>query len=148
MQRSTKIKSALAGLAVAGGAAVAIAATATPALAFFSPPLLLQAQPLSPATLVAKGAGADVTVQVECAGTASAFVGVSLTERVSGKIASGGGSAQVGCTGQTQNIVIRVTASPGGKPFAKGTAIADTFINGCTSQFCGSDEVTPTITLK
>jgi hypothetical protein len=150
MQRHMKVKAALAGLAVAGGAAVAITSTASPALAFFSPPLLLQAQAMSPATLVAKGAGVDVTVQVECAGSDDASVSVTLTEKVGGKVASGGAGTPVSCTGQNQNLVIRVTAQSGGKAFTKGSAIADTFITGCTRNFsfCGQDETKPTIKLK
>jgi hypothetical protein len=150
MLRSTKTKSALAGLALAGGAAVAIATTATPALAFFSPPLLLQAQPISPATLVAKGAGVDVIVQVECAGSNNTTVNLTVTEKVGSKVASGGANAQVSCTGQTQNIAILVTADPSGKAFAKGKAIADAFISGCTDNFsfCGQDQSEPTIKLK
>lgn len=149
MQRHMKVKATLAGLAVAGGAAVAITSAASPALAFFSPPLLLQAQAVSPATLVAKGAGADVTVQVECTGTDTS-ISLTLTEKVGGKVASGEAGTQVSCTGQTQDIVIRVTAQPSGKAFAKGSAIADTFISGCTSNFsfCGQDETKPTIKLK
>ena len=56
MQRHMKVKAALAALAITGGAAVAVIGPASPALGFFSPPLLLEIHVNSPATLVAKGA--------------------------------------------------------------------------------------------
>ncbi len=42
MQRHMKVKAALAALAITGGAAVAAIGPASPALGFFSPPLLLE----------------------------------------------------------------------------------------------------------
>jgi hypothetical protein len=146
MQRFLRGKKALAGLAIVGGAAIAAMAPAAPALGFFSPPLLLQIHVNSPATLVAKGAGVDVTLQVECAGARTAFVDVSLTERSGSQIASGFGSTQVGCTGQNQTILVHVTAQPG-RVFKKGTAIADGFISACSTRprFCGSEEDQHTI---
>ncbi len=100
----------------------------------------------SPATLVAKGAGADLTVQIECAGARSAFVDVSLTERSGSQIASGFGSTQVGCTNQNQTVLVHVTAQSG-KVFKKGTGIADGFISACTpnSRVCGSEQDQRTI---
>jgi hypothetical protein len=139
-------KKALAGLAIAGGAAIAAVGSAAPALGFFSPPLLLEIHVNSPATLVAKGAGADLTLQIECAGARSAFVDVSLTERSGSQIASGFGSTQVGCTNQNQTVLVHVTAQSG-KVFKKGTGIADAFISACTpnSRVCGSEEDQRTI---
>jgi hypothetical protein len=147
MLRFLRGKKALAGLAIAGGAAIAAVAPAAPALGFFSPPLLLEIQANSPATLVAKGAGADVTLQIQCAGARTAFVDVSLTERSGSQIASGFGSAQVGCTNQT--VLVHVIAQPG-RVFKKGTAIADAFISGCSSRprFCGSQEDVRTINIS
>ena len=45
MQRHMKVKAALAALAITGGAAVAVVGPASPALGFFSPPLLLEIPP-------------------------------------------------------------------------------------------------------
>jgi hypothetical protein len=146
MLRFLRGKKALAGLAIAGGAAIAAVGSAAPALGFFSPPLLLEIHVNSPATLVAKGAGADLTLQIECAGARSAFVDVSLTERSGSQIASGFGSTQVGCTNQNQTVLVHVTAQSG-KVFKKGTGIADAFISACTpnSRVCGSEEDQRTI---
>ena len=72
MHRYLRGKAALAGLAIAGGAALAAVGSAAPALGFFSPPLALQLHIASPAALVAKGAGVDVPVQVQCAGAKTA----------------------------------------------------------------------------
>lgn len=144
-----RTKKALAAVVVAGGAAVAALGPAGPAVAFFSPPLLLQIQDVSPATLVAKGAGVNVTLKIECAGARTAFVSVSLTESVNKKIASGSGSAQVGCTNSTQIILVEVIAQHG-KAFATGKAIADGNISACSSgrnPVCGSEQDIQTIKL-
>ena len=146
MQRFLRGKKALAGLAIAGGAAIAAVGPAAPALGFFSPPLLLQIHVNTPATLIAKGAGANVTVQIQCAGAQTATVNVSLTERSGSQIASGSGSTLVGCTNQNQTVLVHVTAQPG-RVFKKGTGIADGFISACASnaKFCGSEEDQHTI---
>jgi hypothetical protein len=149
MQRHMRIKATLAGLAIAGGAAAAaVVAPASPALGFFSPPLLLEIHVNSPATLIAKGASADVSVQIECAGARTAFVDVSLTERVGSEIATGFGFTQVGCTNANQTVHVIVTAQSG-KAFKKGTAVADGFISACTPNFsvCGSEQDQRTIDL-
>jgi len=147
MQRFLRSKKTLAGLAIAGGAAIAAVGSAAPALGFFSPPLLLQIHVNSPGTLVAKGAGVDLALQIECAGARTASLDVSLTERSGSQIASGFGSAQVGCTNQT--VLVHVIAQPG-RVFKKGTGIADGFIFACTShkpRFCGSEEDLRTISI-
>jgi hypothetical protein len=146
MQRHMKVKTALAALAIAGGAAAAAIGSASPALGFFSPPLLLEIHVNSPATLIAKGASADVSVQIECAGTQTAFVDVSLTERAGSEIATGFGSTQVGCTNANQTIHVIVTAQSG-KAFKKGTAVANGSIFACAPRFCGSEQDQRTITL-
>ena len=122
--------------------------SAAPALGFFSPPLLLQIHVNTPATLVAKGAGADVTVQIQCAGAQTATVSVSLTERSGSQVATGSGSALVGCTNQNQTVLVPVTA-PSGKVFKKGTAIANGVISACATKprFCGSEEDQRTIAI-
>ncbi len=149
MQRHMKVKAALAAVAIAGGAAVATVGSAGPALGFFSPPLLLEIHVNSPATLVAKGAAANVVVQVECSGASTAFVSVNLTERAGSAIASGSGSTEIGCTtNANQNVLVLVTAQPG-KAFKKGTAVASGFISACTPNFrvCGSEQDQRTIQL-
>ena len=146
MQRFLRSKKTLAGLAIAGGAAIAAAGSAAPALGFFSPPLLLQIHVNTPATLVAKGAGANVTVQIQCAGAQTATVSVSLAERSGSQVANGSGSTLVGCTNQNQTILVPVTASSG-KVFKKGTAIANGVISACATKakFCASEQDQGTI---
>lgn len=148
MQHHMKVKAALAALAITGGAAAAVIGPASPALGFFSPPLLLEIHVNSPATLVARGAAADVTVQIECAGARTAFVDVSLTERAGSQIATGFGSTEVGCTDANQTVLITVTAQSG-QAFKKGTAVANGFISACTPDFsiCGSEQDQRTIDL-
>jgi len=117
-------------------------------LGFFSPPLLLEIHVNSPATLVAKGAGADVSVQIECAGATTAFVDVSLTQRAGSEIATGFGSTEIGCTNANQTVLVLVTAQSG-KAFKKGTAVANGFISACTPNFsvCGNEQDQRTIDL-
>jgi hypothetical protein len=148
MQRFLSSKKTLAGLAIAGGAAIAAVGSAAPALGFFSPPLLLQIHVNTPAALVAKGAGANVTVQIQCAGAQTATVSVSLAERSGSQVATGSGSALVGCTNQNQNILVPVTASSG-KVFKKGTAIANGVISACATKpkFCASEQDQGTIAI-
>ena len=131
-------------VAIAGGAVIAAIVPASPAVGFFSPPLLLEIHINSPGTLVAKGAGVNVPLTIECAGTTTASVNVSLTERVGSATAQGFGSAQVGCTNSNENITVLVTAS-GGKAFKKGSAIATASIFACTERFCGSEQDQRTI---
>jgi hypothetical protein len=111
---------------------------------FFSPPLLLEIHVNSPATLVAKGAGVNVSVTFECAGARTADINVSVTERSGSQIAQGFGFVEVGCTGSTQNVVVLVTASSG-KVFKKGSAIATASIFACTTRFCGNEQDQETI---
>ncbi len=135
-------------IATAIGSAVALTAVfpASPAVGFFSPPLLLEIHVNSPATLVAKGAGLNVTVQIECAGARTASVAVSVTERAGSQIAQGFGFEEVGCTNANQTVLVPVTANPG-KPFKKGSAVADASIFACTPTFsiCGSERDQRTI---
>jgi hypothetical protein len=145
----TRVTTGLVTAAIAGGAVLTAVLPASPAVAFFSPPLLLQIQTNSPATLVAKGAGADVTLVVECAGAKTASVQVKLTESVGNKIAQGFGFTTIGCTDANETIVVLVTANSE-KAFAKGSAIADSTIFACTpsGSVCGSEQDQRTIKLK
>jgi len=140
-----KVKLAAAGLAVAGaGAVAALLGPAGPAVGQASQPVQAEIQVNSPATLVARGAGADVTVTTNCSGTMveSAQVTVGLTERA----ASAVGETTVECTGTNQTVPVVVSAQVG-KALKKGTAIASAFINACTvdGAFCADQQVQLTI---
>jgi hypothetical protein len=80
------------------------------------------------APLLAKGAGALVSVEVTCDpsfGSGSHLsANVSLIQRVGSGITNGSGfiNATINCDGTSQTFQIVVTAS--GKPFRKGSAIA------------------------
>lgn len=136
------IAATMATVAIAAGGAIAAVQTAGPAVAFFSPPLLLEIQVQS-ATVVAKGAGVDVAFQVECAGTRRAFVDFSLNERFGKDIANGYGEAQVTCTDSPQTIVVLSAAEP--TPFKPGTALLQSDIFGCTRRFCADQTDNETI---
>ncbi|MGH3304595.1 MAG: hypothetical protein ACRDOK_23540 [Streptosporangiaceae bacterium] len=91
----------LAGFAVAGGAAIAVAIGAGPAEGQTSAPIQTQLQVNSPGTLVAKGAGVNVSVTASCSGlnVPSASMGIGLTEALGKNLATGFGSATIDCTG-------------------------------------------------
>lgn len=144
--RSKKgIAATMATAAIAAGVVIAVVSPPRPAVAFFSPPLLLDIHVQSPATIVAKGAGVDVTLQVECAGTRRAFVDVSLAERFSKDIARGFASTEVTCTDSPQDIVLLLVAD--NVPFKPGSAIAQADIFGCTRRFCADQPDTEIIKL-
>ena len=139
----------LAGVAVAlaAGGAFAVLSPAQPAVAFFSGGLFLDATPLSPGTLVAKGAAVDLPVEVTC-NASFADLRVEVTQRVGKDIASGFAYTDVTCAGGHQTLLVRVTAF-GGKAFTKGTAVATADIFGCGGNFtCGGETGSATITIK
>jgi len=152
----------VAGFTVAGGAAAAaLLAPAGPAVGQSSQPVQAQIQVDSPATLLAKGAGANVLVTAECSGPAgsTASIYVSLTQRAGNGIAIGSGVTTIGCTGTDQTVLVAVTAGTvlagpgepsGSKAFKRGTAVANGQISACTADFffCANQQVEPTIALQ
>jgi hypothetical protein len=134
--------------AILAGVALALFATSGPAVAFFSGGLFLDVQVQSPATLVARGAAVDVPLKITCNATDSAFVSVTVTQHSGSGVAQGSGGTQVACTGSSQRIVVRVTASAFGKPFKQGTAVATADLSGCRPGVCGGETDTETITLQ
>jgi hypothetical protein len=157
---SAKVKVSLVGLVVAGGAAAAIALgpagmavgqSSPPTVGQSSPPIQAQIQVNSRATLVAKGAGVDVSVTASCSGpeVESGTISVILTEAVKKAVATGYGGAGIDCTGTTQTTEILVIAQSG-KAFTKGTATANANITACTVDlsFCANTPIEATITIK
>jgi hypothetical protein len=156
-----KARVSLVGVVIAGGAAAAVALGAglavgqssPPTVGQSSPPIQEQIQVGSPGTLVAKGAGVDVSVTASCSGpqVVSGTVSINLTEAVKNGVANGFGGATIDCTGTPQTTEVLVIAESG-KAFRKGLAIANTNINACTVDlsFCASTPVEPepSITIK
>jgi hypothetical protein len=133
-----RVKLAVAALvAILAGASFALFAPSGPAVAFSSGGLFLDVQVQS-ATLVSRGAAVDVTLEVTCNATGSAFVDVSVTQKSGSGVAQGFGSTQVGCTGSGEQIVVRVRAF-GAKAFKQGTAVVSAEIFGCNNVTCGSE---------
>lgn len=124
---------AMATAAIAAGVGFAVVGPEGPAVAFFSPPLLLQIH-VESGTVIAKGAAVDVTFQVECAGARQAFVNVNLVERFSKEIANSYGSTRVVCTDSPQTVVVQVVAQA--VPFKPGITLAQSDIFGCARRFC------------
>jgi len=163
MKRGTRLKAALVGVVVTGGAAAtAVLGPAGAAVGQASQPVQVQIQVDSSATLVAKGAGANVLVTASCSGTAgnSGQVFVSLSERVGGAITLGFGQTIFECTGASQQVQVLVTAGATGPAgpgfpqgdlaFKKGTAVANSQVFACTADgvTCATQQVEPTITIR
>jgi hypothetical protein len=144
---TSRTKAVVVGIAIAGGAALALTGPGLPALAFLSGGLHLEVTALSPATLVARGAAVDVPVDVDCNATQNTFVSVGVTEQVGSQTAAGSGSVQVACNGGHQRIMIRVAAGSG-EAFSKGTAVATASIFGCNNTTCGSESSSAKIHIR
>jgi hypothetical protein len=138
MRTKLRTKVAAVVVAIALGGLLALFATSGPAVAFFSGGLFLDVQVQSPAQLVARGAAADVVLEVTCNATGTAFVQVSVTQKAGSGVAQGFGSTQVACAGSGQHLLVRVQAS-GAKTFKQGTAVASAEIFGCRPNICGSE---------
>jgi hypothetical protein len=162
-----RAKVGLVALVVAGGAAaaavlgpagLAVGQSSPPTVGQSSAPIQVQIQVNSPATLVAKGAGVDVSVTASCSGPAvypGGFVLVEVTEAVAKKIAYGFADTDISCTGTSQTAELLVVAGsegPAGLPqgpskaFAKGVALATASIQACPAVGnCTTEQIEPTI---
>lgn len=166
-----KIRVGLAGLAIAGGAAAALALgpaglavgqSSPPTVGQSSPPIQVQIKVNSPATLVAKGAAVDVSVTASCSGTTTpGGVFIEIVENDKGNIAYGYGEnfTLPSCTGTSQTFTLLVTAGNSGPSgiaqgpsaaFAKGVAIANANIQSCSNNglACANQVVEPVIKIK
>ena len=100
------------------------------------------------ATLLAKGAGLVVPVEVTCDPnqfppfpfppfpSPSPSVSVQVTQRSGNRIAQGFGSAPVMCTGTPQTVNVQLTAQQA--PFKHGTALVTATVFMCDSTGCHS----------
>jgi len=140
---TNKTKAAVLGAALVGGAALVLLSPSSPALAYYSGGLHLDVTPLSPASLVSRGAAVDVPVDVDC-NARDASLQLRVSERVGSQTATGYASVQVSCNGGHQRILVRVPANSG-KAFAKGSAVATADIFGCTYYTCGQETGSATI---
>jgi hypothetical protein len=141
---TNRTKAAMIGTALAGGAALVLLGPSSPALAYYSGGLHLDATALSPASLVSRGAAVDVPVDVDC-NAQYISLNVRLSERVGSQTATGVNyTTQVACTGGHQRVLVRVPASSG-KAFAKGSAVASVDIFGCNRVTCGEEHSSVTI---
>jgi hypothetical protein len=135
-------------VAIALGGVLALFATAGPAVAFFSGGLFLDVQVESPARLVARGAAVDVPLEVTCNASSNAFVTVNVTQKVGKGVAQGTAFTQVACSGSGQQILVRVTATSGGKAFTRGQAVGTAEVSGCLPNVCGSETDSEVINVR
>jgi hypothetical protein len=142
--KNNRTKAAVLGGVLAAGSALALLSPAAPASAFDFEGLYLHLALQSPATLVARGAAVDVSIDVTCNSTNSAFLDTFLNERVGNRIVTGHGYTYVTCTGSLQRAVVRVVLGSG-TPFARGIAVATANLYGCTETTCGQETDDTTI---
>jgi hypothetical protein len=122
-------------------------APAGPAVAFSSGGLFLDVQVEEPAHLVARGAAVDVPLEITCNASGTVDVFVTVTQRVSKGVASGSAFRTFACSGSGQDVIVRVTASPFGKAFIRGTAVIEAEIFGCR-RICGNETDSETVRLR
>ncbi|MFL6162008.1 MAG: hypothetical protein ACJ74U_07250 [Jatrophihabitantaceae bacterium] len=136
-----------AALATAGG--FVVAGSASPAVAYSSPPVFLDISIGSPAYLVARGAAVQVPVTTSCSTPygESADVGVTITERVGKSTATGTRYFTVPCVGSRQTTLVTIS-STNGIAFKKGTAFASGYIETYCCYYPPPEETTSgTITI-
>ncbi len=140
--------------AIGAGAALSIAGpaysspTPPPPVGDSSPPgAFLEVEIGDSGTLIAKGAGVVIPVDVTCPAGTTSFLGVSITQTRGRFIASGGGGVEVACTGETQTVSVTVFAQNGA--FKRGTALVDAHLTSCTDFFgpCSTVRDTEVISL-
>ncbi|MCA1675268.1 MAG: hypothetical protein LC799_24780 [Actinobacteria bacterium] len=110
------------------------------------------------ATLLAKGAGLVVPVEVTCDPnqlppfpfppfpSPSPSVSVQVTQRSGNRIVQGFGYAPATCTGTPQTVNVQLTAQQA--PFKHGTALATATVFMCDSTGCHSASDTEEIRIK
>jgi hypothetical protein len=108
----------MAGLALLGAGGIGVgtdsgAAFAQPSMTF-----------LSPAQLVARGAGVNVSVTVSCDSPDIGSLQINLSQRSANQVTQGQVFFGVTCTSSSQTVVVSVPANAGLRPFAQGTALA------------------------
>ncbi len=130
---------AVAAIALGGG--LALAGPALPAVASHSPSAVAaDIEVGDEATLIAKGAGIIVPVEVTCAPDGRGFVSVQVSQVRGRDVNTGFGFTEVACEGTTQVVEVFVPAQGGA--FKNGTALvrAELFACGQDFQFCEQDE--------
>jgi hypothetical protein len=146
MSLSLRKKAAASALAVAAGGGVAAALPASPAVAYYSPPLFLDITVGDPGRLLARGSAVEVPVEVTCNPGATAYVWLSVTQTVGNKIAKSDGYATVGCTGAHQVVLVTAVAGSG-QAFRIGKALAEGEVFACLPDVCGWERDQRTIAL-
>lgn len=122
-------------VALALGGGLALAGPTLPAVGDHSPPTFAphDIEVGDEATLIAKGAGVTVPVEVTCEAGATGFVDVQISQARGRHVANGFGFTEVACEGTTQTVEVLVTAHGGA--FKRGTALAEARLAVCSHDF-------------
>ena len=151
MRTRVRSKVAAAALALGAGGMLAALTPAGPAVAVDSPPLVLDVEVDSPASLLARGLAVSLPVEVTCTSSPdSTSVSVTISQRVGNQIVRGYGYFRPDCTGQPEKLFVVAQVYDSGKVFTHGSALATASIWGCTADWwtCGNDEDTEAISVR
>ena len=139
---------AVTALALGGG--LALAGPALPAVGTHShPSVAADIEVGDEATVIAKGAGVIVPVDVTCEAGATGFVNVEITQSRGRHVANGFGFTEVACEGTTQTVEVLVTAQDGA--FKRGSALVEAYLAVCPQDFfspCQTDRDVEEISLS
>jgi hypothetical protein len=94
------------------------------------------------ATLVAKGAGAQVVLTGSCDAGESGVFSATVTQAVGNHVAQGSGYVVLTCTGETQEATVLVMANVSGAPFHVRVALVSAgIVWGCCSSVSTAEVV-------
>lgn len=116
--------------AIGAGAALAVAGPALPAVGDSSPPgAFIEVEVGDSATILAKGAGVVVPVDVTCPAGTTGFLNINVTQARGRFTANGFAYEEVACTGETQTVLVTVSAQSGA--VKRGQALVDAQLTSC-----------------
>jgi hypothetical protein len=140
------LKAGIGAAALAAGGGFMLGGSASPAVAYSSPPVFLDISIGSP---VARGAAVQVPVTTSCTSPYGypADVSVTITERIGKSTAAGSQYFSVPCVGSRQTTLVTIS-STNGIAFKKGTAFASGYIEAFCCSYPPPQETTSgTITI-
>jgi hypothetical protein len=108
----------MAGLALLGAGGIGVGTDS--GAAFAQPSMTI----LSPAHLVARGAGVNVSVTIVCDSPDLGSIQIALSQRSANQVTQGTAFFGLECTSSSETVTVSVPANPGLRPFVQGTALA------------------------
>jgi hypothetical protein len=110
--------------------AAGILGTSSPAVAYYSAPLLLEGKATPTADLLVNGVAVKVRLKHRCIAD-NMWMSVTLSQAVKGTTTSGTGSATVQCDGHEHMTTVTIFAGSPGPAYTAGKALAQVDVGGC-----------------